>query len=371
MWKYLNRGISTPIAITIILILVIAIGGFTWWQYGEIDNFNNIPLLNLNKSTCSQDAALNYMGEGEDPCDRSCQVDDDCEFECGCDCISKNEQCKYTGVECEAPDPDYGCKCIDGTCIYQYIKENGVSDEKLDLPLVLEKVSFYTYPSGKIFLGEEIKNTGETLIKRDLDGDGREEKIYVDKVKFSEGIGFVLHIGEKSQKLEFWPTDFSVIDIDENDKYQEVVLHNPGPSNDDVSLFFWYNGKEIKKMGKLSRWPELLGNGKVIVNDWMGFWLKTDNYILDKETHLLKWIPKEIYEVGIETKASETIRLYKEKSYDSEIVKEVKPEEEVKIIIAEGCDTYFCEWFQLEAGGIKGWAKQDDFEFKLELSHAD
>ncbi len=39
MWKYLNRGISTPIAITIILILVIAVGGFTWWQYEEIKDF--------------------------------------------------------------------------------------------------------------------------------------------------------------------------------------------------------------------------------------------------------------------------------------------------------------------------------------------
>lgn len=36
MWKYLNRGISTPLAIGIILILVVIVGGFTWWQYGEI-----------------------------------------------------------------------------------------------------------------------------------------------------------------------------------------------------------------------------------------------------------------------------------------------------------------------------------------------
>lgn len=34
--SYLNRGISTPIAIGIVLILVIIVGSFTWWQYSEI-----------------------------------------------------------------------------------------------------------------------------------------------------------------------------------------------------------------------------------------------------------------------------------------------------------------------------------------------
>ena len=34
--SYLNKGISTPIAIGIVLILVIIVGTFTWLQYGEI-----------------------------------------------------------------------------------------------------------------------------------------------------------------------------------------------------------------------------------------------------------------------------------------------------------------------------------------------
>lgn len=36
MWKYLNRGISAPIAIGIIFILTILVAGFTCWQYEEI-----------------------------------------------------------------------------------------------------------------------------------------------------------------------------------------------------------------------------------------------------------------------------------------------------------------------------------------------
>jgi hypothetical protein len=36
MWKYLNKGISTPIAIMIILVLSIAVGAFVFWQSWEI-----------------------------------------------------------------------------------------------------------------------------------------------------------------------------------------------------------------------------------------------------------------------------------------------------------------------------------------------
>lgn len=36
MWKFLNRGISTPLAIGIILILAVIVGVFALWQYGEI-----------------------------------------------------------------------------------------------------------------------------------------------------------------------------------------------------------------------------------------------------------------------------------------------------------------------------------------------
>jgi len=33
MPKYLNKGISTPVALSIILTLTIIVGGFAWWQY--------------------------------------------------------------------------------------------------------------------------------------------------------------------------------------------------------------------------------------------------------------------------------------------------------------------------------------------------
>lgn len=48
MWKYLNKGIPTSIAIGIILILVVVVGSFTWLKYGEIwKKANELPEIEL------------------------------------------------------------------------------------------------------------------------------------------------------------------------------------------------------------------------------------------------------------------------------------------------------------------------------------
>jgi len=47
MWKYLNKKIPASIALGTILILVIFVGSFTWWQYSEIrKEENNVPVVN-------------------------------------------------------------------------------------------------------------------------------------------------------------------------------------------------------------------------------------------------------------------------------------------------------------------------------------
>lgn len=90
----------------------------------------------IKKTACTQDAASEflYTGQGSDPCDRSCESDDDCKFECGCECISKNEECMYTGIVCEAPDSNYGCKCVDPACRYEYVglKNVTISTDKTE-----------------------------------------------------------------------------------------------------------------------------------------------------------------------------------------------------------------------------------------------
>ncbi|MFH1474030.1 MAG: hypothetical protein ABIE55_04035 [Candidatus Aenigmatarchaeota archaeon] len=53
-------------------------------------------------------------------CDRTCESDDDCQLSCGCDCISKNEVCRFAGTFCEEPEENPSlyqkCICINNRC---------------------------------------------------------------------------------------------------------------------------------------------------------------------------------------------------------------------------------------------------------------
>lgn len=92
MWKYLNKGISTPIAISIILILAITLGIFIWWQNIRLNNnFVQLPLINI---------------------DKQCRENSDCINTC-CGCMSKKEKCD---IYCEVL-PEKECICINGQCI--------------------------------------------------------------------------------------------------------------------------------------------------------------------------------------------------------------------------------------------------------------
>ena len=85
MWKYLNKGISTPLAITIILILVIAVGGFTWWQYEEAseDNYklesltkDDLMELELKKRNDSKDKILVILDQVREELETNSEIEE-------------------------------------------------------------------------------------------------------------------------------------------------------------------------------------------------------------------------------------------------------------------------------------------------------
>ena len=54
----MNKKISTPIAIGIILILVIIVGSFTWWQYGELNKEEtNLPEVQIPEKEVKDETA--------------------------------------------------------------------------------------------------------------------------------------------------------------------------------------------------------------------------------------------------------------------------------------------------------------------------
>ena len=113
-------------------------------------------------------------------------------------------------------------------------------------------------------------------------------------------------LGEEGTEID----GFLIVDIDSTDLMKEIAVHNPGPSSDDEYLVYWCDGKQIKKVAHLSRWPIFRGNGVVYVDNWEGFWKRRDKYILDKKTHSLKLIPQFAYYVGINLRVKSSFPIY-------------------------------------------------------------
>lgn len=110
MLKNLKKRISTPIAIGILLILAVLVGGFTIWQYQEMEKETfdqEETIIPEKKKVCSHD--------NQEYCDKSCESDDDCAFSCYLDCYNKHQEVIF-------PDPPwptcglFSCQCLDGKC---------------------------------------------------------------------------------------------------------------------------------------------------------------------------------------------------------------------------------------------------------------
>ena len=208
-----------------------------------------------------------------------------------------------------------------------------------------------------------------TSAEADLNGNGRVEQITVSVIPGRQ-YNFVLKIDEDSIKAKLFAgvTDgFIIVDIDTTDEYQEVAVHSPGPSADDEYLIFGYNGRSIKEMGRLSRWPKFFGDGIVIVEGWMmGFWAKKDKYILDKEKRSLELIPQEAYYVGLQAQVREEFSIYKARR-DTIVVADLVRGNKVVILL------YFPrDWYCIKSErGIVGWIRLQEPWNKMYLPAAD
>ncbi len=213
-----------------------------------------------------------------------------------------------------------------------------------------------------ISLGSTLDFLTEAQV--DLNGDGKSEKISISEI--TELGGFVLKVDKISVRGKTSAEDekvdgFIIVDIDTTDRYKEIAVHTPGPSDDDEYLIFWYDGKLIREMGRLSRWPDFPGNGIVLVKDWMGFWSKTDKYLLNKKTRTLQLVPQELYYVGIEARIKETFPIYKSRE-GSDIVANLKPGSKIFILVCDpspqGLINFARWWYLIKSEtGLVGWTR--------------
>jgi hypothetical protein len=198
--------------------------------------------------------------------------------------------------------------------------------------------------------------------QEDLNNDGKLDTISISIVKGSSKFTLTVNqakvtgfLGSAPGDADFEPDGFYIVDIDTSDNYKEIAVHSPGPSDDDVYLIYYYDGKSLHKMGKLSRWPTFSGNGIVLVENWGGFWRIKDKYIVEKGTRKLKKVPQEFYYVGVVGQVKNSFPIYFSRQSKA-VVANLQPGSQVSIVLAD-LTAAPKEWYLIKsATGLLGWA---------------
>jgi hypothetical protein len=215
-----------------------------------------------------------------------------------------------------------------------------------------------------------------TSAQVDLNGDKKIDNIEIVLPQDEWLSDFELKVNDISVKdsLSYRVNGFVIRDIDQSDQYKEIAVYTEGPSSDDDYLIFWYDGKALKKMARVQRWPVFPGNGIVYVDDHMGFWTKREKYVLDEKTRELRIVPQEFYYVGQPAKVVEMFPIFKTR-LSSDIVANLAENSDILILVCdlsptdeavEG-DGYFNDWYLIKSSAnLAGWARLKDFSDKVD-----
>ena len=116
-----------------------------------------------------------------------------------------------------------------------------------------EKIFFDIVWSSEIKEYTEFKHCE----KEDLNSDGIPDVIEYsfnvnNPMNPMRNISFKINDSIITLRLENPSPKCYIVDINTNDEYKEVVVHEDGPSDDPISYYFYYNGKEIIEMGTLA-----------------------------------------------------------------------------------------------------------------------
>lgn len=189
--------------------------------------------------------------------------------------------------------------------------------------------------------------------RHDLDGDGVKERITLRIL--SDSNDFELRIGDATVRgrLNRWIDGFQVIDLDTRDRVKEVAVHTPGLSDDDEYRLYCYDGKAVREVGYLTRWPKFAGQGIVYVRDWKGFWDQTDQHVLDAQTHTLRLTPQEFHYVGVTATVSKSVPILETRE-GKDIVAQLAPGGKAVILLNAG------KWYLVKsATGMLGWIEEE------------
>lgn len=212
------------------------------------------------------------------------------------------------------------------------------------------------------------KNTHPNTYKKgnvvliDLDGNGIKDSITfnTDHQTFQLTVNDIAINGQGDCVID----SFAIVDIDTRDKVKEIVISELGPSDDPNSTFFFYNGTEIKQIGKVYSlfYRGIAFDGLGIINvrsrgTFLQTWFFDIPYHLNKN-HILIKIPDQIYKTDHSLFLKQSLKIYFDRDENSDFTI-IEPTTIITII---GTDNK--KWCFVETeNGIKGWFFVDNYYF--------
>jgi hypothetical protein len=208
----------------------------------------------------------------------------------------------------------------------------------------------------------------QTHAEVDLNGNGKPEKITF-KVD-PQTNKFIITVATSSLTGQYEipeapPKGFSIVAIDTKDKNREIVVSCPGESDADTYYIFAYSANKLYKLGELSRSVEFPGDGSVRAEDWNGFWVSHDNYVLDMPKHTLNKVHQQFYYVGASATVKKPFPIYTAPDKQTTVTN-VPPGSKVIILLCADPLAKTTKWYLLKTGdNLVGWVKEEIIQDRL------
>lgn len=201
-------------------------------------------------------------------------------------------------------------------------------------------------------------------ISVDVNGDGQKENIIYKNLGEAGYSLTVNDIEVENTKYTNLADFIAVVDVDKSDKYKELLISDYGPSSDDFSTFYYFDGSKLIDMGETAGVIEyneirIDSSGSFSANT-RGQILQTwffDKYYTLTDEHKIVEIPHEVYVTDYDVFVKQPIKLFTDRNLQSSSFDLVEGQI-VKII---GTDDK--EWCQIETSvGKKGWFAIEGFK---------
>jgi len=214
----------------------------------------------------------------------------------------------------------------------------------------------YTDKIKKYFYKIEAKTAAE-----DLNGDGNRDQIKLECVPGSDVFTLYINdflLGGKGCNID---GVMYLCDIDPEDPFKEIAITESGPSADEATYFYYYDGTKINFMGKIqgSQYNiKITGSGMLTTGSRghiLQTWFYKDRYRLSAN-HELENIPQELYSMNTMVIVKKEMLLQRS-PVDTSTVVRLEPGE---VVLIAACDNK--EWCLVEtSSGERGWFAVDGY----------